>query len=139
MSVLVVDASVALRASFPGEAGHREAAERFAEIVAAGVEVVAPEIYVYEVGNALRRTVGPGAERAAQMLEVLGLARIQSASLDILVRAQTSATKLSFYDAAYVALAEELGTLLWTEDRAILKAAPEIATDTANIRRRLRV
>lgn len=32
-----------------------------------------------------------------------------------------------------------LDALLWTEDDALLKAAPHVATDTAHLRERLRV
>ena len=41
----------------------------------------------------------------------------------------TSKTKLSVYDAAFVALAEQLGNNLVTPDKRILKAVPDIAVE----------
>lgn len=138
MNAFVLDANVALRAVLPAEPAHVDASAALSDLLASGLEAVAPDLFPYEIGNVIRRTGGPAKDRVSTMLEVLQVARLQRPSLDALAHSQAAESKLSFYDATYVALAEELGTLLWTEDRAILKSVPEIATDTANIRRRLR-
>jgi len=139
MNLVVRDASVALRAVYPNEEGHEDVIARLGEVVPAGIEPVAPDVFPYEVGISIRRGSGTGAERVTLMLDALQLVRLIRPSIEALGRAQASSAKLTFYDAAYVALAEDLGTIVWTEDQAILKAAPGVASDTRSIRQRLLV
>ena len=139
MNEVVVDASAALRTLSAHEEGHAEAAELFGKLLPLGIEPIAPDIFPYEVGNALRKSKGAAPVRTSLFLDALQLVRIVPSGIDVLARAFGSASKLSFYDACYVELAETREALLWTQDDAILKAAPEIAFDTTRLRSRLRL
>ena len=138
MNEIVIDASVALRAVYPSEDGHEETASALGELLPSGSEPVAPDIFPYEIGNSIRRASSTAAQRTTLYLDTLQLVRLVRPPVSVLARALTLAPQVSFYDAAYVATAEDLGTLLWTEDAAILAAVPEIATSTADLKRRLR-
>ena len=138
MSAVVMDASVALRAVYATEPGHDDVIARLGELLRAGFEPVAPDLFPYEVGHSIRRGPGTASQRSALMLDALGLVRLVPPSLDTFVRAQSSSGRPSFYDAAHVALAEEVRAALWTEDGAVLRAHPDLAADTSGILRRLR-
>lgn len=130
MTTIVLDASVALRACIPHEASHEAALDKLAALASSGIEPIAPDLFPYEVGNAIRRMGGTATERMDLLLDILQLVRLVRPTVDALARAQASPAKLTYYDAVYVALAEEHATLLWTEDAAILRAAPDVARST---------
>lgn len=136
--VLVVDANSGLRVAVEDEQGH-EAAEAVAvAAVAADWALLAPDIYAYEVGNVVRRsTKSPGA-KARGLLSAFELVEFRQPALDVFGRALdiALASKVSYYDATYVALAEKEEGLLWTEDKEILRKFPGLATDTAALRAR---
>lgn len=136
IATVVVDASSAVRATIDVESGHADAARAFSTAIERGWDVVAPDVFPYEVGSALARTGEVG--RAALLVEALQYVELRRPSPESFVRALAlSRPKGSFYDAAYVALAEESGGLLWTEDKEILRRFPERAVDTRELLRRL--
>lgn len=45
----------------------------------------------------------------------------------------SAASRISYYDAAYVVAAQEHGTTLWTEDQGIIGKFPELAQDTSTL------
>jgi predicted nucleic acid-binding protein len=139
MNTVVVDASALLRAVYPTEAGHSEAQQTMERLLAAGVEPIAPDLLPYEVGHALRRTSGDVATRARLLLDALELVELSPLRLDDHAHALTLAgtSGLSFYDAAYVVLANRQHTLLWTEDREIVRRQPQIAMGAAAILARI--
>ena len=117
----VVDASVLVEFLAGGE--QREAAE-----AAIGRErwVWAPALVDAEVGSALRRQVRAkeiSARKAHAALEELHYMRLQRIPLAALVdRAWQLRDNVTFYDALYVALAEEAGAPLLTLDARLAKA-----------------
>ncbi len=117
----VVDASVLVEFLAGGE--HREAAEN-----AIGRErwVWAPALIDAEVGSALRRQARAGeisARKAGAALEDLLGMRLQRIPLGALAdRAWQLRDNVTFYDALYVALAEEAGSPLLTLDARLAKA-----------------
>ncbi len=117
----VVDASVLVEFLAGGE--QREAAE-----AAIGRErwVWAPALVDAEVGSALRRQVRAkeiSARKAHAALEELLDMRLQRIPLAALVdRAWQLRDNVTFYDALYVALAEEAGAPLLTLDARLAKA-----------------
>jgi predicted nucleic acid-binding protein len=123
--VKVVDASVLVQ--YLTRSDHREAAE-----VAIGQEhwLWVPALVDAEVGNALRRQllrkeISPRiARRAFQELLELDLQRIPHDALA--ERAWQLRENVTYYDALYVALAEELGVPLLTLDQH-LAGAPGLA------------
>jgi predicted nucleic acid-binding protein len=91
-----------------------------------GQDLAAPELIDLEVTSALRRLVRvkavslPRAQDALAGLSILSIERASHRSL--LDRCWQLRDNLTIYDAAYVALAEELGTPLLTADRRLSRA-----------------
>ena len=118
----MVDASVVVTAiSVAGGDGERSRS-RLIE----GAHLHAPELLDLEVLSVLRRRASSGDIDEAGTgvaLEALGeLPLTRYPHLPLLPRVWTLRTNLSPYDAAYVALAEELGCPLVTGDRRIARA-----------------
>lgn len=95
-------------------------------LLADGGPAHAPHLLDVEVASAMRRGVARGVvaeTRAAQALEDLAdLAVARYPHLPFLTRIWALRSRLSAYDAAYVALAEELGALLVTRDARLARA-----------------
>lgn len=140
MSEFVLDASVAVRLVRPSESGHDGAREVYAEALESGFAPIAPDIFLYETGHVLGRAGGPAAEHVRTLLGAYELVDVVRPSLEVLSRAaelrQTSG--VSFYDASYVALAGDRGTVVWTEDRELVRRFPHIAVDTERLKARLK-
>lgn len=119
--VKVVDASVLVEFLADGE--HRAEAEL---AVSSGHWLWVPWLIDAEVGQALRRRVRkrqmtPDAAREAlACLPEMPLQRVSYAAL--VERAWQIRENVTFYDALYVALAEELGVPLLTLDRHLARA-----------------
>lgn len=137
--MLVLDASVGIRVALQSQPGHKEALACYERALRHGYEPVAPDLYLYEVGNVIARGRSE-AGRLERLLEIQALADVRRPSPEALARALDIAGdgKLSFYDATYVALAEELASTLWTEDREILKRFPRQTADTTELLRKLK-
>lgn len=93
-------------------------------------QVHAPHLIDAEVVNALRRRAAAGqitpGDGAALVAVVRGLGMIRHPTFPALPRLWELRSNLSAYDAAYVALAEDLGCALLTAD-ARLSRAPGLA------------
>lgn len=120
---MIVDASVVVE-----YLGRGRGAETAATALAsAGARAAAPHVLDAEVGHALRREARRGritdeaASAAISDLPLLGITRVAHGPL--LERAWALRENLAFYDALYVALAEELHGPLVTFD-ARLASAP---------------
>jgi predicted nucleic acid-binding protein len=124
--VPVVDASVLVEYVIDGIHGH---AAR--EALGAGEELWAPYLVDAEVGHAIRGHVRSGQlqpETASAALDEFADLRVRRmAHRPFLARAFELRDNLSFYDALYVALAEELEMRLVTFDRR-LALAPGLRT-----------
>jgi predicted nucleic acid-binding protein len=117
----VVDASVLVELLTKGE--HEKAAR---EAIGRERWVWAPALVDAEVGSALRRQVRVkelSARKAHDALEELFYMRLQRIPLAALAeRAWQLRDNVTFYDALYVALAEEAGAPLLTCDARLAKA-----------------
>lgn len=122
--VVVVDASVAVK-WYAAEAGRAEARQ----VLASSAELVAPDIIVTEVANALRRKVTEGAATREQALGVLddlpGCFTRLIPTERTLLAAFDLALSLShpFPDCVYLACAVMNGANLVTDDRNFLEKA----------------
>jgi predicted nucleic acid-binding protein len=87
----------------------------------------APELLDLEVASVYRRLAASGAMDPRDSQELLGRLRLlpleRHRHASLLPRIWELRTQMSVYDAAYVALAESLGTVFLTRDRR-LAAAP---------------
>lgn len=120
--MLVVDASVLVVALADDSPDGDHARRRLR-----GERLTAPELIDLEVGSVLRRQNRSGqidnrrAEMALNDLAAIPLQR--AAHVDLLGRCWELRQNLTFYDAAYVALAEALQVTLLTGDRRLTRAA----------------
>lgn len=128
----VVDASVVLKwvldaTDEPGQAEARALLERW---LRREVELFVPTLWTYEVGNILLRKLPTQAAERLEALQGLGLAEVEmTPRLAASCLALASSRSLTFYDAAYLAVAFAVGGTLVTADAKLLRAL--IAEDPA--------
>ncbi len=125
MQVVVPDASVLLKWVLPGEGeAHRERALALRSAVALErVDVLVPALWYFEVGNTLARKYP---HDAAARLADLRAFRLSEAAMDsdiegVILRL-TAGFGVTFYDAAYHALAIVNGCTFLTADEKYLQA-----------------
>lgn len=126
---MILDASGALMAALPELPSSQR--DRLDHVLAeAGLQgdSFAPALYVYEVGQAVfvnrRDEIGPRAHREAVYQRLLALVDVVAVTVDeLLAGSKLARPALSFYDAAYLALAERIREPLVTADRALYVAA----------------
>jgi predicted nucleic acid-binding protein len=126
---LVVDASLTARLILPGP--HRSALRaRMERWLQEGYELVAPDLWLYEMTTALCKAAFFGmitAEEAENSLRLVSELAIRLAAAD------AEQARLAFvwmqrlnraaaYDSFYLALAESLGCELWTADQRLHNA-----------------
>jgi len=98
---------------------------------------------VYEVGNALRTSVQVHHEMAPDTAEttlcnihtcLTYMKIVDQSSLQAMTETLRTSLKhgLTYYDAAYLAVASSLGTPLITDDRRLAEAARKAGTQTAD-------
>lgn len=133
MSEVVLDASVVLKWFRAAGERHREEALALRRAFEAGELVVfAPSLLWLEVVNIAARRWGWSARELdglAVQLPALGFVTIEP---DLAGVARWAGLGLSAYDAAYVAVAEETGAQLVTDDAGILDVAADLATPLAS-------
>lgn len=122
---LVVDASVVLKWQLDDEEGSEQAlALRDDFLLEAAVALAAPSLLLYEVTNGVHRAArrmrldAAVAEQALTNLVACEIELHQPDSLHTLRLARRYG--LGAYDAAYLALADELDAELWTADRPLV-------------------
>ena len=128
----VVDTSVVLKWQLDDEDDVPQAlALRDACLVEGAVELHAPLLLAYELTNALRT-----AERRFRLspeLTTEALANLMASGIELHEPAPLAALQfarelgISAYDAAYVALAAELGVECWSTDERLVRAASQRA------------
>ena len=127
---LVLDASVILKWALDGsDEQDRQAALELLDGWRGGdLEILVPTLWLYEVGNILCLKRPDDAEQALAALRGLGLVEV---AIDGDLAAETVAVALghgvTFYDAAYLAVARRHGAVLVTADGRFLKRLPEDA------------
>lgn len=126
MREVVLDASVVLKWFHAEGEGNVEAARALRSAFEAGeLQVIAPSLLWLEVinvaGRRWRWTAGQLEELAAT-LPALGFALVEP---ELPLVAEWTASGLTAYDAAYVAVAEQSGVVLITDDREIRERARE--------------
>jgi predicted nucleic acid-binding protein len=130
LTVIVVDASVLVVAlGDDGQDGDT------ARLRLRGERLAAPELIDLEVTSVLRRQLSRGElddRRAAQALsDLVSLPLKRASHRPLLDRCWELMGNLAVYDAAYVALAEALDTILLTGDARLSRAAgPRCAIET---------
>jgi len=124
MNQYVVDASIILKwvVGDEGEPDHAKAKHLLEGWMNGRWELAAPTLWTYEVGNFLGRQVP---EEAAEKFALLLDLRIRSIDLDegIFRRCFTWMRRngVTFYDAAYLAVAFEMPGILVTADEKFVK------------------
>lgn len=132
---LVLDASVLLKWFVaPPELGHEEAAALRSDYESGTIAVVAPPLIFLEVLNVAGRRWRWNANALGDLATALGDIGFDLREPDLSSVAAWMATGLTAYDAAYVALAEEIGSELVSDDAEILSSAPRIARPLRNRR-----
>lgn len=126
LPIVVADASVVVKwFHASGEESVADARALLDAYADGRIELAVLDLTRYEVGNALVRGVGAGAEATASVLEALdAICEPTTPTATELARAARIATDhgLTFYDAAYAAVAVERGAHLATVDRDLLAA-----------------
>lgn len=129
MNEAVLDASVVLKWFHSEGEGHVEIARQLrAQFEAGRLRVLAPQLLWLELLNvAARRWGWPQSqlEQLAVTLQQLGFELLEPELLNV---ARWAANGLTAYDAAYVAVAEQAGAQLITDDEQIVATAPKVAT-----------
>ncbi len=124
---VVSDANVALKwFRTEGEEGLAEAHALLEAHARRRIALRVLDLTMYEIGNALLRgTAGASADQAATVLDALAeiCPVVAAESEDLRLAGQLAQTHgLSFYDAAYAAVAQRHRALLATYDRQLLAA-----------------
>jgi predicted nucleic acid-binding protein len=127
----VIDASVLV--AYLGE-GEGEVAERAGDLLAAeGDELFAPHLVDAEVGHVLGRLVAAGelesADAESALVDLADLPLRRSPHTWLLDSAWRLRSNVSFYDALYLALAQELELTLVTLDARLARAATKLRID----------
>ncbi|MFQ5738938.1 MAG: type II toxin-antitoxin system VapC family toxin [Acidobacteriota bacterium] len=128
----MIDASVLLAFYLPAERYKTEVLALLEEATAGGLKLVVPTLARYEVLNALSRAIRGlksgqrislrEAQEILAAMDAIGLEQRDVANLEVDILAITEEYQTSAYDAAYLALAEQLGARLLTGDRRFFNA-----------------
>jgi predicted nucleic acid-binding protein len=125
----VLDASVLVKWFHSEGEEHVEQARALrAQFEAGDLRIVAPTLLWLEIVNVAARRWGwseAKLERLARSLSTLGFDLIEP---DLAAVARWAARGLTAYDAAYVAVAEQAGAMLITDDDQMLRIAPQLTT-----------
>ena len=123
---LCVDASVGVKWMFGHEEGSAASLALLERYVAGDIRITVPDLFLHEVGNALMLAVRrKGVTEAAALEALAALVNFHLAVVPIGPLATSALTLglrlgLSFYDAAYLAVAEDHGIPLITADKRLL-------------------
>ena len=119
MKRVVVDASVILKWVLGDrrETDHEKAMDLLDAWVDGRVEVFAPALWEYEVGNFLGRELPEQATQKMSLLRGLGIVSLPlNEKMHALCFSWMKQNGVTFYDAAYLAAAVETGGILVTAD-----------------------
>ena len=125
MRALVLDASVVGRWFWPPTKPAGAALR--SEFESGGLLVTVPGLLFLELLNVAGRQLRWGTGPLEEFADRLRRTKFEVLDPDLIAIAQWISRGLTAYDAAYVALAAQLGIPLLTDDRTILEIAPGIA------------
>jgi predicted nucleic acid-binding protein len=130
----VIDASVLV-----AYLGGGEVAERAGDLLASeGDELFAPHLVDAEVGHVLRRLVAAGeldsADAENALVDLADLPLRRSPHTWLLDSAWRLRSNVSFYDALYLALAQELELAIVTLDARLARAATKLSIEAESLR-----
>lgn len=132
MIEVVLDASVVLKWFRADGERHREAARSVRADFEAGRSLAfAPPLLFIEILNVAGRRWRYAAEPLEQLAATLPRLGFEIVGPDLPTIARWTARGLTAYDAAYVAVAEQTGARLITDDDEILHTAPGLTTSLA--------
>jgi predicted nucleic acid-binding protein len=127
LTELVLDASVVLRwFGDREEANGTQAMALRAEYEAGDLTVTVPPLLGLEVVNMAGRRWGWAESSLLELVAGIGALGFDWREPGLDNVARWTAAGLSAYDAAYVALAEEIRTVVVTDDRTMADAAPRV-------------
>jgi predicted nucleic acid-binding protein len=124
-----VDASIAIKWVVPGEAWRKKARRFLRDSITAGINLIAPPLFVYETESVLQWQLYSGAltvaeaDKAISQLAVIGVQIVTHS--DMIIRARAIARQFNqpkIYDALYTAIAELRGCEFWTADKRFYDA-----------------
>jgi predicted nucleic acid-binding protein len=124
MMLYVVDASVILKwvAGNEREPDHDKAVNLLNAWVDGKIDIAAPNLWQYEVGNFLGRQLPDDAMKIMALIRNLGFRSIGlSVSMIKNCFLWMHENKITFYDAAYLAVAHEMQGVLVTADEKLTK------------------
>jgi predicted nucleic acid-binding protein len=123
--VIVPDASVLLKwvLRSDDENGRDRAHDLKDAWLAGACEIVVPGLWVYEVGNVLGRKAPAAAAALLEAMMDLGMREVQPRTYVAGIFTLMRDHKITFYDAAYHALALHEGGLMLTADAAYVRKA----------------
>lgn len=134
MSDAVLDASVLVKwFRSEGEEHVDKARALRAQFEAGDLRVLAPPLLWLEIVNVAARRWGFTQERLQQLARSLADLGFELLEPDIAAVANWAARGLTAHDAAYVAVAEQAGMHLITDDAEIVRAAANLATPLAEV------
>jgi predicted nucleic acid-binding protein len=127
---LVVDASVAIKWFNPTEALARRANLIRADYAEGRVALVVPAFWDYEMVSGINKAVARGdltAEEGREAVRLIVAVEAQRVPLPSPSESYELAQRYqrSIYDSWYVALAQQIGSELWTADRKLYRAVYE--------------
>lgn len=124
---IIIDSSVALKWFFPEEESGIEALKIKNDFTEKEIAISVPILFFYEVGNVLKssvKTLRINSTKAKTVYEKFTYAEfIVYSSKELFKRAFEKANlfDITFYDASYVALAEDLKIPFYTADTKLLQ------------------
>ena len=126
--IFVVDASVAVK-WYVKEALRDKALEMRSDFASGLLQLEAPSLLAYELGNALRYHPASTPAECAAAVKELGNLGIVMHELDESIASTAAALafeeKLTFYDAVYIALTQSLNATFVTADEKLIERISE--------------
>ncbi|MPZ14476.1 MAG: PIN domain-containing protein [Chloroflexi bacterium] len=128
---VVTDANVLVAVSID-DARSRVAQEKMLEWAAADEQLHAPALALFEVASAFTGMLSAGMVSAAQIrtaalvLDGLPVAYHPMRDIPLTIEIASRLQRRSAYDAAYIALAEQMGAELWTFDGPLARNAASV-------------